>query len=371
VHQALDDVGLDVPLNHPTTALSGGQKQRLALAAVLAMQPGLLLLDEPTANLDPAGVQEVRDAVVRVLEQTGATLVVVEHRVEVWADVVDRVVVLDSDGGILADGEPAAVLGHEATRARLIEAGVWVPGYRPETPAIDTDPGADLLRATGLSVARTKRGQAVLDGVDLTLRRGEAVSVLGPNGAGKSTLALTLAGLLRPRSGALAALEPLARGAGAKPYEWKSAELVSRIGTVFQEPEHQFLTHSVREELEFGPRRVAQLNEEEVRRRIDPIAERLRLTGLLKANPFTLSGGEKRRLSVATMLATNPDILILDEPTFGQDANTWAELVALLAELIQGGTCVVSVTHDGEYTAALRSRVVSVDGASARLEVVA
>jgi energy-coupling factor transporter ATP-binding protein EcfA2 len=371
VHQALDDVGLDVPLNHPTTALSGGQKQRLALAAVLAMQPGLLLLDEPTANLDPAGVQEVRDAVVRVLEQTGATLVVVEHRVEVWADVVDRVVVLDSDGGILADGEPAAVLSHEATRARLIEAGVWVPGYRPETPAIDTEPGTDLLRASGLSVARTKRGQAVLDGVDLTLRRGEAVSVLGPNGAGKSTLALTLAGLLRPRSGALAALEPLARGAGVRPYEWKSAELVSRIGTVFQEPEHQFLTHSVREELEFGPRRVAQLNEEEIRRRIDPIAERLRLTGLLKANPFTLSGGEKRRLSVATMLATNPDILILDEPTFGQDANTWAELVALLAELIQGGTCVVSVTHDGEYTAALGSRVVSVDGTSATLEVVA
>lgn len=371
VRQALEDVGLDVPLNHPTTALSGGQKQRLALAAVLAMQPGLLLLDEPTANLDPAGVQEVRDAVVRVLEQTGATLVVVEHRVDVWADVVDRVVVLNSEGGILADGEPAAVLSHEATRARLIEAGVWVPGYRPQTPAVNSEPGMDLLRASGLSVARTKRGHAVLDGVDLTLRRGEAVSVLGPNGAGKSTLALTLAGLLRPRSGVLAALEPLARGAGAGPYEWKSAELVSRIGTVFQEPEHQFLTHSVREELEFGPRKVAKLAEEEVQRRVDPIAERLRLTGLLKANPFTLSGGEKRRLSVATMLATNPDILILDEPTFGQDANTWAELVALLAELIQGGTCVVSVTHDGEYTAALGSRIVAVDGASAKRKVVA
>lgn len=371
VHRALDDVGLDVALNHPTTALSGGQKQRLALAAVLAMQPGLLLLDEPTANLDPAGVIEVRDAVVRVLDRTSATLVVVEHRVEVWSDVVDRVVVLDSDGGILADGKPDAVLRHESTRARLIEAGVWVPGYRPETPAVEISAGPDLLQAAGLAVARSKRGRAVLDDVDLTLRRGEAVSVLGPNGAGKSTLALTLAGLLRPRGGTLTALEPLARGAGTKPSEWKSAELVSRIGTVFQEPEHQFLTNTVLEELEFGPRRVARSDEAEIRRRIDPIAERLRLTGLLKANPYTLSGGEKRRLSVATMLATNPDILILDEPTFGQDANTWAELVALLAELIHGGTCVVSVTHDREYTAALGSRVVAVDGTSATLEVVA
>lgn len=371
VQQALDGVGLDVPLTHPTTALSGGQKQRLALAAVLAMQPGLLLLDEPTANLDPDGVVEVRDAVVRVLNQTSATLVVVEHRVDVWADVVDRVVVLDPDGGILADGDPAAVLRGGATRARLIEEGVWVPGHRPETRPVKTSPGADLLRASDLAVARTKRGPAVLDGVDLTLRGGEAVSVLGPNGAGKSTLALTLAGLLRPRSGALTALEPLARGAGAKPYGWKSAQLVSRIGTVFQEPEHQFLTNTVLEELEFGPRRVARHSEEEIRRRIDPIAERLRLTGLLKANPFTLSGGEKRRLSVATMLATNPDILILDEPTFGQDANTWAELVTLLADLINGGACVVSVTHDRDYTSALGSRVVAVDGASASVEVVA
>uniref|UniRef100_UPI002811DBB3 ABC transporter ATP-binding protein n=1 Tax=Arthrobacter sp. TaxID=1667 RepID=UPI002811DBB3 len=371
VRRALDDVGLDVPLDHPTTALSGGQKQRLALAAVLAMQPGLLLLDEPTANLDPAGVIEVRDAVVRVLDRTAATLVVVEHRVEVWADVVDRVIVLDSDGGILADGEPDAVLQRNAVRTRLIEAGVWVPGHRPATPAVRQGAGEDLLQAAGLSVTRTKRGPAVLSGVDLILGQGEAVSVLGPNGAGKSTLALTLAGLLKPRAGKLTALDPLARGVGSTPQNWKSAELVSRIGTVFQEPEHQFLTNTVLEELEFGPRRVARQSEADIRRRIDPIAERLRLTGLLKANPFTLSGGEKRRLSVATMLATDPDILILDEPTFGQDANTWAELIGLLAELIHAGTCVVSVTHDREYTTALGSRIVSVDGHSATLEVAA
>lgn len=369
VHRALDDVGLDVPLNHPTTALSGGQKQRLALAAVLAMQPGLLLLDEPTANLDPAGVLEVRDAVVRVLDRTEATLVVVEHRVEVWADVVDRVVVLDADGGILADGDPGVVLQQENTRARLIEAGVWVPGYRPATPQMTVQRGKELLTADGLAVARAKRGPTVLDDVSLTLSAGEAISVLGPNGAGKSTLALTLAGLLKPRGGALNASVALARGAGTTPHQWKSAELVSRIGTVFQEPEHQFLTHTVLDELEFGPCRVARQEESEIRRRVDAIAERLRLTGLLKANPYTLSGGEKRRLSVATMLVTSPDVLILDEPTFGQDANTWAELVALLAELIGNGTCAVSVTHDREFTAALGGRSLAVGGNTVRAEV--
>ena len=115
VHEALDDVGLShLPLDHPTSVLSGGQKQRLALAGILAMRPGLILLDEPTANLDPAGVLEVRDAVARCLDKTGATLVVVEHRVSVWKDLVDRIVVLqpgtDAEDAVLLDGPPDQVL---------------------------------------------------------------------------------------------------------------------------------------------------------------------------------------------------------------------------------------------------------------------
>ncbi len=128
---ALDAVGLDFPLDHPTSALSGGQKQRLGLAGILAMQPGLLLLDEPTANLDPAGVLEVRDAVIRMLDRTGATMVVVEHRVAVWVDVVDRIVVL-------APGDR----GHGAQARRMLtEAGVWVPGYLPATRPRDGGSG--------------------------------------------------------------------------------------------------------------------------------------------------------------------------------------------------------------------------------------
>ncbi len=309
----------------------------------------------------------MRDVVVRVLDRTGATLVVVEHRVEVWADVVDRVVVLAADGGILADGPPGQVLQEVGTRKRLIEAGVWIPGYRPPVPELDASAGSPLLETEGMSVARTRRGPAVLEDITMGLSAGSSLGIVGPNGAGKSTLALTLAGLLPRRDGSLAASPQLARGAAADPHTWKSAELVTRIGTVFQEPEHQFLTHRVIDELEFGPRLVAEHREADIKRRVEKIAERLRLTSLLEANPFTLSGGEKRRLSVATMLATGPDILVLDEPTFGQDANTWAELVSLLADLIRNGTCVVSVTHDREYTRTLGSRVLSVEDSKATL----
>src|SRR6476661_3872239 len=167
VREALDDVGLgQLPLDHPTAALSGGQKQRLALAGILAMRPGLLLLDEPTANLDPAGVLEVRDAVGRCLDRTGATLVVVEHRVAVWKDLVDRIVVLQpgagADSAVLLDGAPDRVL--EQARDMLIAAGVWVPGHVPATRARNADTLTDgdaaagqlLLAAEELAVSRER-----------------------------------------------------------------------------------------------------------------------------------------------------------------------------------------------------------------------
>jgi energy-coupling factor transport system ATP-binding protein len=364
VHEALDDVGLShLPLNHPTSALSGGQKQRLALAGILAMRPGLILLDEPTANLDPAGVLEVRDAVGRCLDKTGATLVVVEHRVAAWKDLVDRIVVLqpgsDANGAVLIDGTPDEVL--EQARGMLTAAGVWVPGYVPETrrrSAVPLSAGSDsgqlLLAAEKLAVSRERprrRGfrsvppVPVLRDVTAQVRAGEALTVTGPNGAGKSTFALTLAGLLPPVDGKVSATAELSAGAGIDPYKWKAEQLISRIGTVFQEPEHQFVTGRVLDELQFGPRHLGHGEE-----RVDELLERLRLTHLVDANPYTLSGGEKRRLSVATVLAAHPRVLVLDEPTFGQDANTWAELASFLSELLDAGTAVVSVTHDEEFT---------------------
>ncbi len=149
-------------------------------------------------------------------------------------------------------------------------------------------------------------------------------------------------------AGTVEAAATLGQGAGPDPYRWKAEQLIERIGTVFQEPEHQFVTGRVLDELQFGPRHLGHGAE-----RVDELLERLRLTGLVDANPYTLSGGEKRRLSVATVLAASPRVLILDEPTFGQDANTWAELASFLTELLDTGTAVVSVTHDAEFTAAL------------------
>ena len=381
VGEALDDVGLaHLPLDHPTSALSGGQKQRLALAGILAMRPGLLLLDEPTANLDPAGVLEVRDAVGRCLDKTGATLVVVEHRVGVWKDLVDRIVVLQpgsaTESAVLLDGPPDQVLAQ--ARDMLVAAGVWVPGYVPATRTRTAAAGAGgaagargpagapgaagavpaagnlLLAAEDLAVSRERprrRGfkaippVPVQSGVTAQVRAGQALTITGPNGSGKSTFALTLAGLLQPVAGRVSATVDLSEGAGIDPYKWKAEQLISRIGTVFQEPEHQFVTGRVLDELMFGPRHLGHGEE-----RVDELLERLRLTNLVDANPYTLSGGEKRRLSVATVLAAHPRVLILDEPTFGQDANTWAELASFLSELLDAGTAVVSVTHDQEFS---------------------
>ena len=363
VRHALDEVGLDVALDRSTAQLSGGQKQRLALAGVLAMRPGLLMLDEPTANLDPVGVVEVRDAVARVLEHTGATFIVVEHRVDVWLPLVDRLIVLSGDGGVVADGPPDAVLSARAKE--LAEAGVWVPGHPPKFPIRKENGGETLLTAHDLTVGRPRfrwsaKSDATVPGTDgferaqlnVEIGAGSTTVLTGPNGSGKTTLGLTLAGLLSPLAGELSASTALRSGAGEHPIRWKSRELLTRIGTVFQEPEHQFLRSTVRDELEVGPRAL-KLDGAEVAARVDELLQRLRLDTLAAANPFTLSGGEKRRLSVATVLATQPRIMVLDEPTFGQDARTWQELVALLAELVGEGRALVAMTHDQLFIDAL------------------
>ena len=354
VRDALDLVGLSLPLEHSTEALSGGQKQRLALAGALAMRPGLLLLDEPTANIDPDGVRDVRDAVAAVLAGTGSTAVIVEHRVEAWLDVVDRIVVLGADGGIVADGDPRSVLG--AQGAALAAAGVWVPGHEPRIarrpgptarPALLTAESLTLARVPGHPLAATATRP-----LNLTVSAGEALALTGPNGSGKTTLALTLGGLLAPAAGEIFASQTLAEGLGAQPIRWRSRELVSRIGSVFQAPEHQFLAPTVRDELELGPRTL-KLSAAEVSARTDDLLARLGLEAIAAANPFTLSGGQKRRLSVGAVLATRPRMLVLDEPTFGQDALTWAALVELLEQLRSEGTAVVAATHDPRFVEAI------------------
>jgi energy-coupling factor transport system ATP-binding protein len=426
VRTALDVVGLDLPLDRSTAQLSGGQRQRLALAGVLAMRPGALVLDEPCANLDPDGVAQVHDAVRALLDETGATLLVVEHRIGTWLDLVDRLVLLEPAGGVVADGPPARVLADHGEA--LTAAGVWVPGAEPErgsgrqrrapgragempgasggataafrplgdgelgevvrgeglrgdgvremtspgrTGEIPAGPGGAtaafrplgegmlgegvhggdgtvLLEARGLGTARGK--QTVGNGIDLGLRAGQVLAVTGPNGVGKSTLGLTLAGLLAPSDGELRATETLADGIGAAPHAWTSRELAGRIGTVFQDPEHQFVARSVRDEVEAGPRALGAPDAAE---RSTALLDEFGLAHLADANPFTLSGGEQRRLAIASVISSRPPVVVLDEPTSGQDRATWQAVVGRLGALADAGTAVVAVTHDRDLVRAL------------------
>jgi energy-coupling factor transport system ATP-binding protein len=213
-----------------------------------------------------------------------------------------------------------------------------------------------LLEAAGLAVSRSGRVRAglpaVLTGVGHAVRGGAATCLVGPNGSGKSTLALTLGGLVAPAGGRLEASADLRAGLHEpRPHRWRPRALVTRIGTVFQEPQHQFVARTVAEELAVGPRRAGTAVPAD-------LLDRLRLAHLARANPFTLSGGEQRRLSVATALATRPRVLVLDEPTFGQDARTWGELVDLLVDLLDDGAAVVASTHDEHLAEALAAEVV-------------
>ncbi|MFQ9339509.1 MAG: ATP-binding cassette domain-containing protein [Actinomyces sp.] len=358
VENSLEAVGLSVPLDHSTTELSGGQKQRLALASILAMGPGLLLLDEPTANLDPSGVAEVRAAVEKVVERTGATMVVVEHRVDVWASLVDRIIVV-ADGAIAADGPLDEVLEQQGDALR--ERGIWLPGDdvaaevgpAPEVPPASSDT-TPIARVTDLTIGYAADAP-VRSGIDLTIERGVSTCIVGANGAGKSTFALTLAGLLPPLEGAVEV--ETSDGSAGDPHEWSSKQLLGRMSMVFQEPEYQFLAATVAEELAIGPR-AAGMTDEEIAPLVDEHLEALGLTKLARANPMTLSGGEKRRLSVATALISAPELLILDEPTFGQDRGTWLGLVRLLRAALERGVTLVSITHDPAFVAAMGQRVV-------------
>lgn len=378
VDSALSCVGLDVEYSHSTSTLSGGQKQRLALASVLAMEPGLLLLDEPTANLDPQGVEDVRDTVARVLEASGATLVVIEHRVDVWADLVDRIVVI-LDGRIAADGPVEEVLS--AQGAQLRERGIWLPGdtvaadalaaAHASFPLCDSSSPCEeeqlkplgevpILSVRELSIGYAP-GQPVRSGITLDIPRGVSTCILGANGAGKTTLALTLAGLLPALGGTITA-SPHAGipGDSSDPHDWTSAELLGRVSMVFQEPEYQFVARTVREELEIGPKKSG-IEGDALAALVDEHLAALGLAHLAGAHPMTLSGGEKRRLSVASALVSAPELLILDEPTFGQDRRTWLELVRLFRGACKRGTTLVSITHDPAFVEVMGDRVIDFD----------
>ncbi len=413
VRESLEKVGLDgLQLHRATAHLSGGQLQRLALAGALAMQPSVLLLDEPTANLDPDGTRQIVGAVRAVLDSTRATMVLVEHHAEPWIDMIDRVVVLGLEGEgvannetsrdetvhdddiaraasshtvIVADGTPDEVF----TRADLDfeDLGIWLPErYKKNVKSSANESsvsnssvsnssanaessekyyencnpaegyGEVLLSTKDLAISHNDT--PIAQHINLEFKAGQITALVGANGAGKSTLSLTLAGLLPAVGGEVVAGEELAKGAnGTDPMKWKSPDLAKRISYVFQNPEHQFACGSVLDEVMLGPLRTG-VPASEARVKAEELLKRFRLDRYAKANPYTLSGGEKRRLTVAASLAAAPRVLILDEPTFGQDHKTWLQIIRLIASLRSEGVSIIVVTHDRELVEALGARLV-------------
>lgn len=392
---ALQQVAMAAERGTRLDRLSGGMKQRVVLAAALAMEPDLMILDEATSNLDPAGAADLFALVQRIARAAPhRAFLMIEHRLDALINIISRVWVLGEDGCLIYDAPPRALfLQH---RASLDELGVWQPtvtslaqalqeaGVAPPLPWLTLDealawlrqapqawetaaewaqPGADaavephsipVLELEHVSYTYRTGAAAVRD-VNLVVRRGEVLAVVGSNGAGKSTLAHLMIGLIHPQQGTV---RVLSRDSAHTPL----STLAGLCGFVFQNPEHQFVTDCVFDEIAMGVRAEG-LDEETVRQRTCALLRQLHLADKETANPFTLSQGQKRRLSVATMLTGARHILILDEPTFGQDAYNSQELTSMLRQLNRAGVTVILVTHDMELVWSLAQRVaVMADG---------
>lgn len=354
VDEALAQVGFPYPRDHPTAALSGGEKQRLALAAVLALRPRILLLDEPTSSLDPAGARDLYEALSRLDRST--TVVLVEHHLDLALPLVDRIVAVDGERGVTVDGTARTVL--ERDRGELEALGTWLPDAPAPAPIAGGAGGPDVVIARDVGFRYPRAARDALAGADLRLGTGECLAITGPNGSGKSTLLLILGGLVRPQRGSVRAetLDPRT----PEPWRWRAPTLASRFGSVFQDPDHQFLTASVLEELGLGSR-LQGASEAEARRRAALLVERLGLGHVAAASPFTLSGGEKRRLSVGTALATVPRALFLDEPSYGQDRATFVGLIGLLREAHVQGAALCAATHEAALVTAMGGRTVALE----------
>ncbi|MFC3039806.1 ABC transporter ATP-binding protein [Virgibacillus xinjiangensis] len=336
----LQAVGMEGYEKNKIHELSGGQKQKVALAAVLLLEPEMLILDEPTANLDPVSSQEFVELVESIQKERGMSVLIIEHQADDWLELLDRVLVIGNGGQLIADNGPDQLFTNQ--KQLLEQIGVFLPReYSHQKDLRDLLPESSpsqekILSVNGLVFSRKRR--EILKDVSMDIHGGEFVAIIGENGAGKSTLLQLMAGLLTPKRGDVSM-------SGRSLEKWEENELRRRLGFVFQNPEHQFITDTVYEELTFGMK-LNGCTEEEMERAAAERMEQFHLKSHRHSNPFSLSGGQKRRLSVATVLDETPDILLFDEPTFGQDAATTAELMTYIMDLRRKGTAIVFVTHD-------------------------
>ncbi len=374
--------------------LSGGQKQKVAIASVMVMEPKILILDEPTANLDPASARQVWQLAAELRRQ-GTAILAIEKNLDYVTTLADRLLVLDR-GRNIHDGAPRETI--EAHGPELLELGMLLPGtaelelqarQRGAPPAQPLPLTADeayqayagrTFRAAPRAAAAEGSGEVVvhaeaishtypnghhaLRDASLEVRAGEVLAIVGPNGSGKTTLVKSLVGLIRPTSGRISVL-------GEDASRLSLREMARRIGFVFQDPEHQFVKDSVIDELRFSLT-VAGVPEAEMEPRIAAILKTLDLEGLEERHPFSLSGGQKRRLSVAVVIISRPTILILDEPTYGQDRAGTNELMEsalrLMRDPTSGTKAVVLVTHDMRLVAEVATRAVAMSAGRVRFD---
>jgi energy-coupling factor transport system ATP-binding protein len=379
VEQASAWVGIDDLWTRRTDQLSGGQKQRVAIASSLALQPRILVLDEPTTDLDPAGKRQVIDTLVRLRSSLGISIIVIEHDLSNLLQVADRLIIVGEAGRVVRDGPPGRVLAEGYDE--LEKLGMRIPtcarighllsnaaggSHRITLSDADAlalvqshpDRARKALDRLELRPARSpasdravilqtddlrfeyQRGKPVLNGVDLSVQQGEFVALVGPNGSGKSTLLKLLVGLLRPKS------EQSIRMWSPEGVPLARRQRAPQVSYVFQDPNHQLFADTVWDEVAFG---LVLRNEqpEVIEQRLAEVLQRVNLLRYRDRHPATLSRGEKRRLAVATALCSPIQLLLLDEPTTGQDRKTLDGLFGILQQLNQEqGTTVIFVTHD-------------------------
>ncbi|MEM1508406.1 MAG: energy-coupling factor transporter ATPase [Thermofilaceae archaeon] len=373
---SLELVGLSNDfLGRSPLQLSGGEKQRVAIATALAREPEVLVLDEPTSDLDPVGKEEVVSAIRRLRDELDTTIILIDHESEHVAEFADRVAVL-GNGRVVMEGDPGSIL----TRfSELRENGVYPPeaaeiaaklglnsnmyrfeqvaqtlkdlvkGVRKSEKMEDKQLREVLLKCIDVHYAYPN-GVKALRGASLEVHSGELIALVGPNGSGKTTLAKAMCGLLQPTSGKIELL-------GKKLDEYDRLQLSSLVSYVYQNPDHQIFNKTVHEEIAFGLR-LRKLSDEEIKRRVEEALKLFGLTGLENEHPFFLSKGEKRRLALASVYALNPKVLIVDEPTTGQDMKFSETLASMLRKLADEGRAVVVITHSVPLFARYANRLV-------------
>jgi energy-coupling factor transport system ATP-binding protein len=340
IQWALEAVGAVELADRPLETLSGGERQKIAIAAMLAQRPRLLILDEPTSNLDPTATNAVLEVVARLRQQTGLTIVIIEHKTAYLARFAPRVMLM-REGRIVADGQPALPS---------------LPAMRLRPPAVRGD--ELLVSARGLALGY-EPGKPLLRDLDLEIRAGEFVALMGDNGSGKSTLLRALLGLIEPSAGTLRVL--------GNPLPGTPVSALARgVGLVFQNPDHQLFAESVWEEALFAPRNFQLGGEAE--RRAASLLEAYGLSPYRQRHPHRLSYGEKRRLNLASVLSYAPRLLLLDEPLIGQDPANAAFLMEQLAEFAARGGAVLASTHDPETTARYATRALFLEGGRLALD---